>query len=100
MKAKLLGSAYNVIISGKEVAKFKRRWPCSGMPDKAITFQFSVSNGDLIDIFSRGNWHNEENNPNIDGNAVNALADDAQMYAEKRSNLKSLINHNRKNLSL
>lgn len=31
-----------------EVAKFKRLWPCSGLPNHQVWFEFAA-NGDLID---------------------------------------------------
>lgn len=71
MKKQLLGSVTNVKISAREVEDFKAQWPCSGLPSRAITFQFDNRNGDLIDM-----WPN-----NLDGAACLALSQDAQKFA-------------------
>ena len=43
-------SSYQVAVSKAEVMDFKEIWPCSGLPDHAITFEFG-RNGDLQDIY-------------------------------------------------
>jgi hypothetical protein len=60
-----------VRVSRKEVEEFKASWPCSGLPDRAITFTFV--NGNLVDVepFS------------IDGPAAVALSQDAQRFAKE-----------------
>lgn len=50
MKTTQRGSLYTVTVSREEVATFKSRWPCSTLPDRAITFYFDRLSGDLIDI--------------------------------------------------
>src|SRR3990167_5202601 len=66
MKVKDLGSDVSVTASADEVRAFKRRWPASGLPDRAITFRFQKSNGDLVDVY-----------PSVDGEAAVALSQDA-----------------------
>ena len=75
------GSLYSVSVSRREVEDFKALWPCSGLPDAAVTFQFDKRNGDLVDITSRvgsDRW---------DGSAALALSQDAQAYGAKRLKL-------------
>lgn len=81
MRVRDLGSAFNVNVSRDEVADFRESWPCSRLPDKAICFQFSKSNGDLIDM-----WPND-----IDGSAVLALSQDAQAYGMKKLGLNGTV---------
>lgn len=73
------GSLYSVSITAREVYEFKRRWPCSGLPDCCVTFQFNKRSGDLVDITSRRPF---------DGPAALALSEDAQAYGRKRLNLE------------
>lgn len=70
MKAIQKGSLIAVAVSRDEVAAFKRRWPCSTLPDKAITFYFDKLNGDIVDILPY----------DIDGPDLLALSMDAQAY--------------------
>ena len=72
------GSFYNVSVSQAEVEMFKRNWPCSGLPDKRVTFQFDKQNGDLVDIWPY------QYAALFDGDACLALAADAQAYGETR----------------
>ncbi len=73
MKLKRLGSHVNVRVSAREVEAFKRTWPCSGLPDCSITFQFDGRNQDLVDI-----WPDSSG---FDGPALLALSQDAQAFA-------------------
>lgn len=79
MRAKDCGSFYNVSVSRAEVEGFRSRWPCSGLPDRAVTFQFDKRNGDLVDI-----WPYAEK---WDGDAAVALSHDAQEYGRMRLGL-------------
>ena len=64
-----MGDAARVTFGRDEVADFKSRWPCNGLPDRAIYFEFA-RNGDLIDTnISR----------QADGGAQQALCDDAKV---------------------
>ena len=74
MKYVNCGACYNVVVSRREVEIFKRSYPCSGLPDRAITFQFDKRNGDLVDI-----WPNSHT---FDGSGLVALSHDAQAYGE------------------
>ena len=65
------GAHVRVTVSRSEVYDFKRRWPCSGLPDRAITFVFDARNGDLVDLYPYG----------VDGDDARALCDRAQQYA-------------------
>ena len=71
------GCFFTVSVSSNEVADFKTTWPCSGLPTKAIRFQFDKRNGDLVDLLP---W-------DLDGDALAALADDAKAYGAKRLGL-------------
>jgi hypothetical protein len=63
-----------ITATAQQVISFKRTWPCSGLPDKAITFEFD-STGCLVDVTGpRGG----EVACNENGAALAALADDAQ----------------------
>ena len=57
-----------VTICRTRVLEFKRRWPCSNLPDAPVWFEFEP-NGDLIDTSI-----DEEH----DGVAAAALAEDAR----------------------
>jgi hypothetical protein len=81
MRARNNGSLYTVSISRQEVEEFKDRWPCSGLPDRAISFQFDKRNGDLVDIFPYRYAHL------FDGPAALALSQDAQEYGAKKLGL-------------
>lgn len=72
------GSLYIVCVSRAEVEQFKRRWPCSGLPDRAIRFQFDKRNGDLVDLHPY----------DVDGEAVAALAMDAQAEYIRREGVR------------
>lgn len=71
------GLFFTVECSRFDVGAFARRWPCSGLPDRSIAFQFDKRNGDLVDLRPY----------DIDGDAVGALADDAKAYGAKRLGL-------------
>ncbi len=74
------GRYYTVSVSKREVEAFKRRWPCSELPDKSIAFQFDKRNGDLVDI-----------SLDVDGPDVLALSEDAQAYGESAVSASSPI---------
>lgn len=76
------GSTYGVSVSAREVSEFKAKWPCSGMPNQAIWFEFEKRNGDLVDLIP-SNW--EERGAN--GSAMVALSQDAQAFGKKSLNL-------------
>lgn len=69
------GSCYSVQVGRRDVETFRRSWPCSTLPLRAITFQFDKRNGDLVDIYPY-------NVP--DGSDLLALSQDAQKWAEAR----------------
>lgn len=77
MRVKDNGCFFSVSVSEREVSEFKAKWPCSGLPERSIWFQFQKSNGDLVDLSPS----------DIDGEALLALSQDAQAYGEKRLNL-------------
>lgn len=58
-----------VLFDAADVAKFRAVWPCSGLPDKPLWFEFDWQ-GDLVDV--------SETLELADGAAVNALVDDAR----------------------
>ena len=70
MKIKCCSEEYLLVkVTKQEVLDFKNTWPCSGLPDRAITFCFE-RNGDLVDI-----------EPDyMDGEALTALSYDAQDF--------------------
>lgn len=75
------GSFVRVSVSRNEVNSFKRTWPCSGLPNRSISFTFDKRNGDLVDL-----------NPSfIDGEAAVALSHDAGNYAAHRLELNHWI---------
>ena len=69
------GCLYSVMVSRAEVKEFKDTWPCSTLPDAAITFQYDKRNGDLVDITPYRV---------VNGDDANALSQDAQAYGRKR----------------
>ena len=71
------GSTVGINISENAVWYWKRRWPASGMPDKALWFEVEKRNGDLIYI-SNGRWEQ------ADGSAVGAMMNDAMAVCAKR----------------
>jgi len=74
------GSMYTVSVSRREVEAFKDKWPCSGLPDTWVAFQFYKRNGDLVDISP------ERAARSFDGSTVLlALSRDAQAYGARRS---------------
>jgi hypothetical protein len=77
---KIASNGFHMIVrvTRKEVEAFKQKWPCSGLPDKAITFTFV--NGDLVDVEPF----------NVDGPAAVALSQDAQRFAKERKGLDQL----------
>ena len=70
-------TGFNVSVSGPEVRAFNARWPCSQLPNVAITFCFD-SRGDLVDILPY------RLAKKVDGPEAVALCDDARKYAESR----------------
>lgn len=82
MKVRDNGSLYSVSISRAEVEAFKSQWPCSGLSDRPVTFQFGKRNGDLVDI-----WPYRYAS-RFDGDAAVALSQDAQAYGRKRLGLE------------
>jgi hypothetical protein len=68
------GSSVRVCVSENEVYNFKRRFPCSGLPDSRVSFDFDSRNGDLIDMWPM----------DMDGQGVLALSQDAREYAISR----------------
>lgn len=67
------GSLVRVCVSRREIDRFKRTWPCSGLPSKSISFVFDKVNGDLVDL-----------SPSfVDGSAATALSQDAKDYLAK-----------------
>ena len=68
-------SVFRVQVSTREVEDFKRHWPCSGLPDCAVTFEFDKRNGDLVDLICRREF---------DGSAALALSEDAYTYGHVR----------------
>lgn len=68
------GSLFTVTVLRREVEAFKRQWPCSGLPDRAITFQFDKRNGDLVDVRP----------DDLNGDGVKGLLEDAREYGYKK----------------
>ena len=75
------GSLYSVTVLRHEVEAFKRTWPCSTLPDAAITFQFDKQNGDLVDILPY------RIAARVDGPDALALSQDAQAVGRTRLKL-------------
>ena len=72
------GSLFTVTVTTREVENFASRWPCSGLNRSPVTFQFSKSNGDLIDS------NDAQKHPYADGGAILALCDEAKAYGLKK----------------
>jgi hypothetical protein len=71
-----------VFVSASEVRSFKRSFPVSGLPDRAVWFEFS-SNGDLVDMPS---WTSSDKYRDA-GYALQVLSQDAQKFLNsKKSN--------------
>lgn len=73
------GLFYTVMATRWDVEAFNNQWPCSGLPNRAITFQFDKRNGDLVDI--------RPDSERFDGPALVALSQDCQAYGKKRLKL-------------
>lgn len=58
-----------------ELAAFKRRWPCHGLPDEleSLTFVYAT-NGDLVDIDARDASDRYLDSADFDGPALLALS--------------------------
>lgn len=76
MRVRDLGAFARVTVSAVEVEEFKRSWPCSGLPSRAISFTFDRRNGDLVEVCPA---NLEERG--ADGGALLALSHDAQRAA-------------------
>lgn len=83
MRIRDCGAYVNVNVSADEVRAFKASWPCSGLPSRAIGFQFDKRNGDLVDVWGTREEH--------DGPALLALSHDAGNYAAKRLSLPEMV---------
>jgi hypothetical protein len=70
--------AYSVTFCRTEVLEFRDRWPCSGLPDCAITFEFDAA-GDLVDVST-----------DYDGRDILALSQDASNFAASHFELPYL----------
>ncbi len=77
MRVRSQGAFFSVSVSRIEVENFKRHWPCSNLPDRAVTFQFDKRNGDLVDIWPY------RYAAQFDGPAAVALSHDAQECGQK-----------------
>lgn len=60
-----------VIVSRAEVQAFRRRWPCSGLPDRKIAFEFDTD-WNLVDIST-----------DYDGPDILALSQDASDFGRR-----------------
>jgi hypothetical protein len=59
-----------VLFDVSDIGEFRAVWPCSGLPDSPLWFEFDWR-GDLVDT----------NAPeDCDGGAINALVDDARAF--------------------
>jgi hypothetical protein len=71
--------SFACVATSEGVSHLASRWPCNGIPQRKepswgycpIRFEFEA-NGDLVDM-----------NPQLDGEAILALSQDAQAFAEK-----------------
>lgn len=73
-----------VFMSHERVERFKRQYPCSGIPElSGITFEFD-SNGDLCDIIAL-DWEDGQrtDSADFDGPALLALSQDAYKHGMK-----------------
>lgn len=70
------GSSFTVTCTRRDVAAFKRAYPCSDIPDIAIAFEFEKRNGDLCGIQCR------RDTAEFDGPALVALSIDAYEFGE------------------
>ena len=79
------GCFYTVTVTAREVYAFSRQWPCSGLRDRPVTFQFDKRNGDLVDS------NDSRNHPDADGNALVALSNDAMLYGARKLKLADVL---------
>lgn len=75
------GAFYTVAVYAGEVRRFNDSWPGSRLPNRAITFEFDKSNGDLVDILPH------DIADEVDGPEAVALSQDAQKYGRERLRL-------------
>jgi hypothetical protein len=74
-------SPRTVLVSTQDLAGFKAKWPCSGIPDDVcVSFQFE-RNVDLVGV----NWYSNEGidvprPEDLNGTAELALSQDAQAF--------------------
>ena len=75
------GCFFTVKVTRDEVERFKSTWPCSGLPERALWFQFDKRNGDLVDMGGAGNY---------DGSDLLALSQDAQKWGDEIARVERL----------
>ena len=71
MRIRDLGACVHVLVTVEGVREFMRRWPASGLRERAVSFVFHHATGDLVDL--------SRSQP--DGPALLALSQDAQTFA-------------------
>lgn len=71
------GSFIGITVPANSVREWKSNWPVSGIPSRAIYFEFH-KNGDIVDM-----------QPKVEGEAIVALSKDAFVYAARKLNKKS-----------
>lgn len=75
------GDFFRVTVSSAEVFDFSRRWPGSGMADKAgFGAEFNADTGDLVDL---DGWPATDEANDVDQSALSALIDDMRDYGMK-----------------
>lgn len=83
MDVRRFGGSVQVRVTAHDVAAFKLRWPCSGLPTGySITFVFDISTGDLEDLHCRARGDYEAAGP-----AMLALSQDAWAAAQRELEL-------------
>jgi len=89
MKAELAGSCYTVTAEPEDVASFTATWPCSGLdPDCSYRFEFSASNGDLVDVTASRDGKPVDHE---DGSALVALSEDAGRFGAEQLGLEDVL---------
>lgn len=71
------GPGFRVLVFALEVEEFQSSWPCSGLEDRSVWFEFA-SNGDLIDTNA------SDQHPDAEGGAILALSQDAYAYGKEK----------------
>lgn len=92
MIATLGNSTYSVVATVDDVRAFAASWPCSGLDlDCGFLFEFSASNGDLVDLEVVRDGKAVPHEEGDDGAALAAMSEDACRFGAEELGLKDVL---------